>query len=1648
VLFTVLITLTVMASIILLVSYSSAIDADAPARHLEADRTTYLAQAAMQHAVWMNQNGACTGDMTLPAGTLGGDSYSASISGAGTTTSLTASVDQDAWIRSDDVTRNSGTSPDHHIRFEGGKVEQALIRFDLSGVTPNAFVNSATAWFFVEAGKPHPEGSVTIHRVTDAWTEAGATWETMSDRYASSVLATIPPQASGGVWVPVNLTGQVQAWVNGQPNFGLLLASVAEGVHGEYHSRENGSNPPRLDIVVGNAPASPVAISAVGTLANGNSRTLTEPAARAYQPVSTLVLQPGAAAGVDAYIWESNSNRNYGDSGETWVATGNNNEALALFRFDLDAIPANSRIINATLSVHHRNGNDPNVPVTAHRISRDWEEDEASWNRRTSGDNWTSPGGDYDSAVVSTTDVGPGTNSRYEWDLSSLVQDWSNGVSPNYGVLLRTDAPGIFGERFDTSDHSDATRHPRLTVRYACECGKPCIAPQGAAGNVLMVIGGSPANPSTFDKAIRDKLQGWGYSITLIQDDDSTGNFNSAFAVHDAVFVSETANAGNIGAKLTSAPIGVVSAQGTMNNELGIATSFASPVSANINVVDTNHFITAVFPPGPLDVYSSAMEGLSAAGTISSGAQRLAEWSGGVGLVALDAGATQVAGGTAAGRRVMLPFGRRSNLELDYVGNAGWLLVYRSLTWAIDGDSGGAGTLLLVVGNGPNPSVRDQDRQALIESWGYSVVVIDDDADQASMDAAVAGSDIVYVSASAGDNALGAKLADAPRGVISEDGDQLNDLGFASDVPNTVTYSQFTATVPTHYISEPFAGSAVTQFTSNQSMPMPTGTIAPDLAGAAALGRLEYAIATLDAGRRRWDGDLSPARRVHLPFGAAQVDQISDDGKTLMRRALEWAAGVGCGGLRPLALVVANAANPDRQESARQSLAETWCYEVHLVSAAEPQEVYQKYASAVDAFYVSATVNYSDVTSKLKLQPVGVVNEVSTLSPYLGFTSGTGGFSGNSTTITGEIHEITEPFAAGDLAITTSSQPLHRLVNTIGPGLHSLSTRGDGGDRMLMTLSRGDELLWGGHAAGRRVMLPWGGNTFDINALNDDGRTLLRRSVDWAGRSDPLAPIAHWKLDEGSGSIAADSAGGHDGTLSNSPAWSTGPVDGALNFDGTNDNVIVPHDDSLSLQAAMTFSAWINASSFGASYQTILAKDSGFGDSNYWFGTWQDELDFGFFANGFYREVFTTDLNLQPGAGYHVAASFDGGSGQVKLYVDGAQVRTGTIGFSPTPVSANLRIGRSPDGEYWRGILDDIRIYDDIVPADRIAALHAAGDPGNGGGGGGVTDPAQTFVETFRTWSAVAANSWQTQDLGSLGVPPNAVVEVAILNASNNRERWGGVRATGSNLNRGFLLHEAESGGTDIVSMHVQADGNSRIQHFAENSGNISFVLLGYWTGASYTERFDSFSADEDGEWESISLAGYGVGPNQVAELVMANSSDSNDIRAGARTPGSNLDRRITIQEAESGGIDAIGMMVRTNASARAEIAADSDSIAFYVVGYWDTPPGNYVEAYRVGQAVRSARWHQADATNWGAPANSVAHFLLTNDTDAAEKTMGIRQTGSALGRVLDIQEAEAGGSDAVSLHVNLDTSRRLEIYSESAGADRYFHVLGWWVLP
>ena len=223
----------------------------------------------------------------------------------------------------------------------------------------------------------------------------------------------------------------------------------------------------------------PVTLTATGTLADGVTRTLTQPDVAVYQLI-VVPLQPGSE-GDDAEIWDQGPDNNYGDSAQTWVSSATNDTTRSLLRFNIGAIPSGVTVLGAALSLLRESGSGADQPVSAHRITNQWSEGAVTWNSRESGTNWDTVGGDFDNMAVATTPVGP-VNQRYEWNITPLVQGWVDGSYPNYGVALIAAIAGMSGERFYTSDESNLDRRPSLVVTYGCECGTVCAGGGGGGG--------------------------------------------------------------------------------------------------------------------------------------------------------------------------------------------------------------------------------------------------------------------------------------------------------------------------------------------------------------------------------------------------------------------------------------------------------------------------------------------------------------------------------------------------------------------------------------------------------------------------------------------------------------------------------------------------------------------------------------------------------------------------------------------------------------------------------------------------------------------------------------------------------------------------------------------------------------------------------------------------------------------------------------------------------------------------------------------------------------------------------------------------------------------------------------------------------------
>ena len=1618
--------IAVIAAIALLSNYESSLETNTTVIEQDARRALYVAEAGFAHGRWLAAQQGC-GPYTDLSETLGADLYDTKLTtDLGTTASYTLVTDHDAWLDGGNPGANNGTDANLHLRFVGGESERPVYRYDLSPLPANATILSATAWFFIS--KEHPEGPVNIHRLTADWTESDATWSSLGDRMDPDILVSIPAQPDSDVWVAVNLTAQLQAWVNGEPNQGITFDSQSEGTDGEYSSKE-GVNKPFITVVVGTPPSPLATLKAKAKLANGVSRSVMREDLLLTQFPQFLELQPDGAAGIDAALSEAEPNNNYGTSDRFWVydASGADDDH-GLLRFDLARVPHGARIIRAELELFQYWEDTPGGDIGIYRVRRDWQEGNndgspgtgASWNMATASEGWSTNGGERDASPVAVTAITPGTTGYYRWDITPLVQGWVDGSLPNDGMLIYPQAPGT-DAGFRSSDHAVAAERPKLTLTYACACGIACV-PATGAGDILFVVG-NEWNLTSREREYVELFGRLGYGVDLLSDYDVWWNFDSKAANNDVIFVSRNVDTGEWGLvdKIRDTPRGVLLDKQNMLDDIGLAAAVDMGVGRALENVDAAHDITRVFAgDGDLQIFDGPMDLRGASGS-APGAQVLARHHGADALLAIDAGEPlggALAGQNAAGRRVMLPFVGSSGFNLAAVNHNGRVLLQRALDWA--------------------------QYATCTPQWdSWRVAAGADDAEQNFSVVTIDSSDLELVRDSIVNQTVGIRFQGVgipPGGTIVEayldfttdetdsgatsitiEGELSADAAAYVETGNDITdRSRTTASVP--WTNIPAWTTVGEVHTSPDVSPLLREIV--NGAGWAAGNALAFII-TGNGTRTAEAYDGSPAQAP------------------LLRVAF-------CGGVPvtpQLLMVVGNDGGLTAQEDAKKILFESWGYTVNLIDEDDPQIDFDAAVAINDVAFIGEDVTAADLNTKLVSAGIGVVTEEANLADEFGFADAIAWGSGTSIDVD-LLHHITETIGLGTHTILTTTESLAALDGLLAPDLQPLASTVDG--TALAALDAGATMVGGGDTAGRRVFLPWGGNDMDVNHLSADGLTILRRALEWAGGTgagDPTLPIAHWKLDETGGLTAIDSAGGNDGTLVGGPAWTPGLIDGGLAFDGGDDYVDAGTFDVGG--SGITMMGWFNADTIASDDPRIVSKASGTNETDAW---WQlSTTDSGpdrflrmrIKAGGTTTTLADSTTSLATGAWHFAVATYDAGSAEMKLYLDGAEVasRSHTVGgVLDTAPAVPVALGANGTAErFFDGRLDDVRIYNYALDATAIADLYAADAPGTPG-----------YTELHAPWSATAVDTWEPVDLSGFGVPANAVVEVAVLNADDGKQQWGGARAMGSTLDRRFQLHEPESGGVDAITLHVQADAAGRIEHYSSKTGDVTFVLLGYWTGATYVERFDSFKAGASASWRDVSLTGFGVGADQVAEIAAVNDNTGSERYAGLRRNGSGLDRRLALHEAESGGIDAGAIWVATDAGATIEAFAESDGdIDFYLLGYWNSPPGSFTEAAAIlpGAPASSGAWDNVDLSGLGLPADAVAQILLANTLTGAETEMGVREVGSSLDRVLDLQEAESGGNDFGTMHVVADAAARIEWYDEQAVGGLRFLLTGWWEL-
>jgi hypothetical protein len=211
--------------------------------------------------------------------------------------------------------------------------------------------------------------------------------------------------------------------------------------------------------------------------------------------------------------------------------------------------------------------------------------------------------------------------------------------------------------------------------------------------------------------------------------------------------------------------------------------------------------------------------------------------------------------------------------------------------------------------------------------------------------------------------------------------------------------------------------------------------------------------------------------------------------------------------------------------------------------------------------------------------------------------------------------------------------------------------------------------------------------------------------------ASPSSLVSYWRLNETSGTQAADGKGLNHGTYTggytlNEPGATT-DGDRAVRFNGSTGYVAVPHSPTLNFSTALTVETWVRpASQAPNQYSTVISKpftaraepynEFALNTNAGAAATAEFQL-----ATGGVRTSLGGTTTLPTDRYSHLVGTWNGAV--MRLYVDGvlqsSTAKTGTI----TNYNQPLHIGRLPSGNYLDGWVDEVALYSSTLTPAEVA---------------------------------------------------------------------------------------------------------------------------------------------------------------------------------------------------------------------------------------------------------------------------------------------------------------------------------------------------------
>lgn len=176
---------------------------------------------------------------------LAGTNSSTDVYGTTYTTTIQpdATDGKDTYISDASTTTNYGTNTYLRIQNTSTDLRRSLLHFDLASLAQNDIMLDASVWLY-RSGGGATSADTNVHRVTQNWTESGATWDTYDGSndwpvnndggdYDTQIEDTTTVAAGVDTWYSWDITNLTKGWMNDTyQNNGMIFISDFDS---DYH---------------------------------------------------------------------------------------------------------------------------------------------------------------------------------------------------------------------------------------------------------------------------------------------------------------------------------------------------------------------------------------------------------------------------------------------------------------------------------------------------------------------------------------------------------------------------------------------------------------------------------------------------------------------------------------------------------------------------------------------------------------------------------------------------------------------------------------------------------------------------------------------------------------------------------------------------------------------------------------------------------------------------------------------------------------------------------------------------------------------------------------------------------------------------------------------------------------------------------------------------------------------------------------------------------------------------------------------------------------------------------------------------------------------------------------------------------------------